>query len=207
MSDHQQMRSIGLGVFVDYVNAQAAARMRIISDQRRSYDDPNSGAPQAYGAALAGLKQVLRTNDAVELRRMVFRATPTMATHYEELALGMRHFLDRSRPSFIEVGPATWTWGTLRLNVRQHVGMNLKGKPTVVFLYMKKPALTTDAATKVAWRTLELTLDATLAGAQVAVLDVRRSKLHWPTTVNRRRLDSWIESEALGYVEHWRRAA
>jgi hypothetical protein len=102
---------------------------------------------------------------------------------------------------------ATWMWATLPVNVNHHVGMTIKGKPRVVFLYMKKPELTSEGATKVAWRTLELTVDMTMPGADVAVLDVRRARLHLPTRKNRSQLDAWIESEALGYIEHWRRAA
>lgn len=85
--------------------------------------------------------------------------------------------------------------------------MILKGKPTVVLLSVKQPPLTTDTATKVAWRTLELTLDHILPGARVAVLDVCRSKLYSPTTINHQRLDNWIASEALGYVDQRQRAA
>lgn len=197
----------GLGVFADYVNAVGSARMRIIAEQRKQFDDPNSGAPYAYAAALAGLRQTVRSGDVQDLRRMVFRAGRTMASHYEELADGMTRFVEREHPAFLPTNPATWMWATLPVNVNHHVGMTIKGKPRVVFLYLKKPELTSEGATKVAWQTLELTVDTTLPGADVAVLDVRRARLHVPTRKNRAQLDAWIESEALGYIEHWRRAA
>lgn len=201
------LRPRGLGVFADYINGAATARMKIIADQRKRFDDPNSGAPLAYAAALGGLKQTVRTGDLLDLRRMVFRASRTMVTHYEELADGMKLFVEREQPRFLPTRTATWQWGGLTVTVNQHVGMVVKGKPTAVFLYVKKPPLTVEGATKVIWRTLELTVDRTLPGAGVAVLDVRRGKLLYPTSVKRVRLDNWIESEALGYIEHWKRAA
>lgn len=208
MNNPEHMRSIGLGVFVDYAHAPASEQMRVISEQRRLLNDPGSGGPQAYGAARTGLKKVVRTGDPRDLRRMVFSATRTMVTHYEELAAGMQGFLDQGRPKFVETGAASWTWGPLSLIVHQHVGMRIKGKPTIVFLYLKQsPLVRTDGGAMVAWRTLERAKDGILPGADVAVLDVRRSQLLRPTRIGRTRLDAWIESVALGYVEHWRRAA
>jgi hypothetical protein len=197
----------GLGVFADYVNAQGSARMKIIADQRKRFEDPNSGAPYAYAAALGGIRHALRTSDEVELRRMVFKASRTMVAHYEELADGAEAFLRRYKPQFVPTHSATWQWAALTITVNQHVGVAIKGTPTVVFLYLKQPELSSEGATKVAWRTLEQTTDKTLPGAAVAVLDVRRGKLWTPTKVGRPKLDAWITGEAHGYIEHWKRAA
>lgn len=207
MIEEDILRPRGLAVFADYVNAAGSARMKIIEDQRKRFEDPNSGAPYAYSAALAGIKQAVRSGDELDLRRMVFKASRTMGTHYEELANGMAAFMQRYKPQFLATSGATWQWETLTVKVNQHVGMTIKGRPTVVFLYVKKPALTPEGATKVAWRTLELTIDSTLPGADVAVLDVRRGQLQPKPRTGRPKLDAWITAEALGYVEHWRRAA
>src|SRR4051794_11353896 len=67
-------------------------------------------------------------------------------------------------PSDSAIQPATWTWSSLPVTVSQHVGMTLKGQPTVVFLYVKKPVLTAEGS-KVIWRTLELTIEHTLPAA------------------------------------------
>ena len=197
----------GLGVFADYVNAVGSARMKIIADQRKRFEDPSNGAPQAYAAALGGIRKTVRTGDDMELRRMVFKASRSMVTHYEELASGMEAFMQRYKPQFLSTRNTTWQWGPLPIRVNQHVGMTIKGRSTVVFLYLKQPQLTSEGATKVAWRTLELTTENTLAGAEVAVLDVRRGKLHLPTGMGRTKLDAWITAEAIGYAEHWRLAA
>ncbi|OLL98481.1 hypothetical protein Ae406Ps2_3792c [Pseudonocardia sp. Ae406_Ps2] len=182
--------------------------MKIIEDQWKRFNDPDSGAKQAYGPALAGLRHAVRSGDDLELRRMIFRASRTMVRSYEELAAGMQGFLARSRPEWVSTNNATWTWATLPINVNQHVGMRLSGVETVVHLYLKQTPLTAQGATKVIWRTLQLTVDQTRPHAAVAVLDVRRGKLWKPTPIKKiRALDAWIESEALGYIEHWRRSA
>lgn len=103
--------------------------MKIIADQRKRFDDPNSGAPFAYAAALGGLRQSVITGDVLELRRMVFRAPKNMVAHYEQLAEGMQAFVEKHRPQYLRTNAASWQWGALPITVNQQIGMSIKASP------------------------------------------------------------------------------
>lgn len=206
MRDDDTMKAISLGTFADYVNNSGSERMRMIAQQRAWYMGQDGPAYLPYQAARDGIRKAVKDGSPLPLQQMVFRATTTMVSHYRDLADGMEAFLVKHKPVFIEARSSMWTYGPLTVTLTQHLGMRIKGKDYVILPYLKPPALTTDGA-RVIWRTLEHTRQNTMPGCQVAALDVRRSKLFKPTTINRGHLDDWIESEAVGYVEHWRRAA
>lgn len=206
MSEAAGLRPIGLGAFAEYINVNGAERMRRIGDQYDRYTDPRRPAFLPYQAAIAGIRRSVRDEDPTALDNMVGHASDVMRGHYEELAGGMARFLERHRPTYIETAAATWSYGDLVLNVNQHFGMTMKGAPHIVFPYLKQQPLTTDGA-KVVWRTLEHTRDRILPSSKILILDVRRARTFRPTTVNRSKLDCWIQSEATGYVDHWRRIA
>ncbi|MHA6781897.1 hypothetical protein ACVGOW_13015 [Pseudonocardia saturnea] len=206
MRDNSLVRPVSLNTFAEYVNTNGAERMRMIAQQRSMYLGQSGPAYLPYQSARDGIRQAVREGSPMPLRQMVFRATTTMVSHYQELADGMEAFMAKHKPVFIEARSTTWTYGPLTINLTQHIGMRIKGKDYVVLPYLKPQILTSDGA-KVIWRTLEHTRDQTMPACQVAALDVRRNKLFKPTTIDRGNLDCWIESEAVGYVEHWRRAA
>lgn len=203
MTHSRAMPPMGLSSFAEYVDAPGSEQMRRIENQYTWYNDPGRFAPMSYQAAFKGLRTAVEGKPNA-LAEMIARApNDTMRPHYEQLASGMERFIHSYKPTFIETATTTWSYGDLTLKLQRHIGMQIGRDQCIVLPYVKQPELTSDGA-QIAWRTLELAQDRILPASKIIVLDVRRSKLFRPTRKNRNNLDCWIESQARGYVEHWR---
>jgi len=199
--------AVSVGTFADYINVVGPKRVGIIDQQTARYLDPGRPAWYSYAAAETAVRAVLAGETDLPLARMMAAPPRNMPAHYAEIAAGIRTFVAQHRTSLVPVGNAAWSAEELTVNVRQHVGLRVRdAEPLVTFVYLKQLPLTSDAA-KVVCRILEIVSDDVLPGAGVAVLDVRRAKLHRPNRrLNRSKLDRWLEAEATGYVRHWRSA-
>jgi hypothetical protein len=197
---------IGVGVFVDYANSSGSTRMTIIKQQMERITDPTRLAWYPYTVIRSALRSSLASTDPIApLRRALDRATPAMRSHYEEIAAGWERWLDRNRgTTLVPVTGTSWNRHGLTITVGRHLGLRSRdGRTTAALLYLKRQPLTPGGA-NVGLRILDQSMDRILPGAEAAVIDVRRAKVH-RIRANQKldSLDSWIESEAVGYLTHW----
>ena len=111
MRDEVAMKPVSLGTFADYINNGGAERMKMIAQQRAWYSGQDGPAFLPYQAARDGIRNAVKDGSPLPLRQMVFRASQTMVSHYQELADGMEAFLDKYKPVFIEARSSMWTYG------------------------------------------------------------------------------------------------
>lgn len=131
-------------------------------------------------------------------------APKQMRSHYQEIAAGWEQWLTRHHCTLLPVRNATWTANGLTVKVHHHIGLRLSDGRTIAALpYLKQPSLT-QAGADVALRIMEQLMDRILPSATPAVIDVRRAKFFTlRSNTRRRRLDTWLQAEAAGYVAHW----
>lgn len=200
--------SIGVTVFIDYVNMSGSGRMALIGQQMGRILDPNRPAWFPYAAAEAKIKAAVASPDrAAVLRSMVESAPERMRPHYQEIAVGCDRWLASNRLTLLPVRSASWAAHGLTVKVLHHIGLRLPdGSAVAALLYLKQPPLI-QAGANVGLRIMEQLMGSILPGAASMVLDVRRGKpFKLNGNVRRHRLDAWLQSEAAGYVTHWRTA-
>lgn len=197
---------VGVGVFMDYVNATGAGRIGIIKQQMERILDPTRLAWYPYTAAERALRKSVASADRDSVLRQAIESAPAqMRVHYEEIVTGWIRWLDRHPHStLVPVSAAKWECGGLTVSVRHHLGLRQRDdRVLVALLYMKQQPLTQTGA-NVGLRILQQTIDDVRPGAEATVIDVRRSRMY---RIRRNQqlgpLDDWIGSEAAGYLQHW----
>ncbi|MCA9714835.1 MAG: hypothetical protein H6713_10000 [Myxococcales bacterium] len=123
--------------------------------------------------------------------------------HFEELARAYLGWWGRKRLTWFEPGWDVLELGALSMSINPELGLRIDGRPTMVKLYFKERPLShkyADIVTKL----MEMSLgEQAPAGAQMAVLDIRRRNLH--CRAPKPHLEALVRGEMAALTTMWSR--
>lgn len=203
MSD-ERLR-VGLGTFADFLVARASGRLDWLAKARRTYDSEYSPGGSYYDDWVRSLvRGRFGGEDGDRLAGAAARAKQDhRRAAFEELSAGWLSWLgsDPSRP--VKVSAAVWAAGAVDVSVRPQLGLlRPDGGVDVVWLYVKKPVLSVEAAWA-ALRLLELRMEEIYPGGSPVVVDVRRALSFEPPRRWRNGFDALLQAEAAGLATLW----
>lgn len=187
---------------MDYVGAaNPATKVSVVKRAKEFYEDDTPFEMRAFWqpfkrAAIEDIK-----NGTDRLAAVVAGATDRRRNSYDSARLGFRTWLDAQNVEFgTEPKKSIWRSGGLEVSCNPELGIRVNGRPTIVKLYPKE--------TKLAVRKVEpaLALLQRSHGGNdrdVAVLDVRRGRLHVPKR-EIPGIDALLAAEAAALVVLWR---
>ena len=88
-----------------------------------------------------------------------------------------KRFLGRKQRAWFEPHKAHWEYGTLRVRVNPELGLTIDGDDHLIKLYFKDQKLTKDRVAVISQMMIDALGD-DAEGQNVALLDVRNSRLH-----------------------------
>lgn len=193
---------VSLITFMDYVGAaNPTTKVSVVKRAKEFYEDDTPYEMRAFWepfkrAAVEDLK-----NGSDRLSSVVAGATDRRRTSYDVARRGLRTWLDSASVEFgSQPKKSIWRAGGLEVSCNPEVGLRIDGRPTIVKLYPKQEKL----AVRKVEPALAL-LQRTHGGddRDVAVLDVRRSRLH---TLTREipGIDALLAAEAAAFLVMWR---
>lgn len=123
---------------------------------------------------------------------------------YPLLVAAYKKFLGRKRIDWFEPARGDWTHGSLRVRINPELGLSMDGEDHLVKLYFKDLKLTKDRIAIVSHMMLKA-LGASAEGMNVALLDVRNSRLHVFDCLDPA-LAPLLEGEALSFCRMYEKA-
>jgi hypothetical protein len=201
---------VALTTFMQYLSAQSSGRLKVVHDALAIYGQTYGPGPAFYQEITrAFVDGQLRGDDELRVRRVVAKQNdPARAKAYRELETGWLSWIKKPIGEPVRIGRAAWTPPGLEVSINPELGYRAAdGRVTVVKLYFKSEPLGQEAV-RGAHRLMARFMDEIAPGGVPAVLDVRRAQLH---RINRRpykrNYDAYLESEATGLADLWRRVA
>jgi len=121
------------------------------------------------------------------------------AKNYPVMAAAYKRFLGRKTISWFNPMRGEWQHGALTVRVNPELGLKINGERYLVKLYFKDDPLTAQRIAIISHMMLDV-LGPHAAGAKVALLDVRNSKLHSFDAVEPM-IVPLLEGEALSFCQ------
>jgi hypothetical protein len=124
---------------------------------------------------------------------------------YPGLINAYKKFLGRKDIDWFTPKRAKWASGKLSVRINPELGLKINGKKCYVKLYFKEDKLTKQRIEMISHMMIETLSSGSSKGINVALLDIRNSKLHTFTAMSED-LALVLESEALSFCQMYRGA-
>lgn len=193
------MPEITLTEFVDFAIKSGTPRLTQVKMIKKRHDDGYQPSHDFYRKLRDGivtLHQEGSPKSSLDALTKGIRDRNKQNT-YPVLVKAYKKFLGRKQMVWFEPHKTHWEYGGLRVRVNPELGLTINGDDHLVKLYFKDQKLTKDRVAIISNMMMEA-LGSELDGVSVALLDVRKSKLHvfdspYPT------LAPLLEGEALAF--------
>jgi len=171
------MESISLTTFADFMNKSGTPKMGVVREWKyRGEYDPATDYWKRMRDGIVAVHQKERGLDT--LQRIVERATPTKRENYSTIAKAYKKWIGRrSMPWFVPT-KQDWESGKVSVQVNPELGLVIDGGRHLIKLYFKDDALPKNRAALVLQMMHMACGPHVKAGTIMAVLDVRKCRLH-----------------------------
>lgn len=189
--------AVSMTDFVDFVLRTGTPKFTVVKKawtQNQTDYDPRT---DFYKRLREGIAEAHEQGSSLDsLDNLAASVTNTTKKNiYPELIRAYKRFIGRKTIEWFSPPKAKWEHSNLAVRVNPEVGLTLNGKKHAIKLYLKEPQpKKRELATALHLMQLKIT------GVQVAILDVRRSKLHVAQDEIDPALTALLQGEALSFA-------
>lgn len=194
------MPEISLTTFVDYTSGTGTGRITTVRKAKKQYEAEYNPAFDYYKQLREAIEKTVKKGwNAKDLQSRLKSTHPGKIENYEICRKGFSKWVGRKSLKALKPISDSWTSGDLVVRINPELHVKIGDQPTAVKLHFKADPLS-KAKLDVA---LHLLRQIVPEKSDVAVLDVRRSKLFVPTR-EIADIDALLVSEALALSNLWK---
>ena len=173
------MPEVSLTEFVDFVIKSGTPRLTQVRMIRRRHEEGYDPSRDFYRKLRDGIVELHQEGQPKSSLDALAKGIPdrNKRNTYPVLVRAYKKFLGKKQTAWYEPYKTHWEYGKLRVRVNPELGLSINGDDHLIKLYFKDQKLTKDRVAVISQMMLDALGD-DAEGQNVALLDVRNSRLH-----------------------------